>query len=199
MESIHDRCGFVSIIDLGGRKEYWNCVSADFLRRVRATITILNLPGEVDMTSREDGPFVCVEGDACNLAEFEDNSFHIVHSNSVIEHVGNWEKVTRFAHEVRRLAPNYYVQTPNFWFPVEPHFMKPFFHFLPQPIQVELVRRFDMGHFIKARSVGEAMLKLEGINLFDKNMFCEVFPDATLVVEKYMFLTKSLIAYRERE
>ena len=31
IEKIHRRYGFVTILDVGGRRNYWNCVNLDFL------------------------------------------------------------------------------------------------------------------------------------------------------------------------
>src|SRR3546814_8846589 len=73
------------------------------------SVTIVNMEGETG----DDGPFQLRLGDACNLSEYADNSFDIVHSNSVIEHVGRWEQMKMMAAEVRRLAPVYYLQTPE--------------------------------------------------------------------------------------
>ncbi|MBI2949654.1 MAG: methyltransferase domain-containing protein [Verrucomicrobia bacterium] len=199
IEKIHRRYGFVTILDVGGRRNYWNCVNLDFLTRHQVTITIANLPGDLEIRSREEEIFRYVEGDGCDLSMFADDSFQIAHSNSVLEHVGGWENMTRFAREIRRLAPNFYVQTPNFWFPIEPHVMKPFFHFLPRTAQAHLVRRFNLGHFIQAISFGDAMRKVEGINLIDRKLFQELFPDATILTEKLCLMTKSLVAFRASE
>ena len=75
-------------------------------------------------------------GDATNLSEFPDGSFDVVFSNSVIEHLQTFGNQEAMAREVRRLAPVFWVQTPNFWFPVEPHFLTPAWHWLPVAARV---------------------------------------------------------------
>ena len=84
-------------------------------------------------------------GDATNLSELPDGSFDVVFSNSVIEHLETFERQAAMAAEVRRLAPIYWVQTPNFWFPVEPHFLTPAWHWLPMGLRVAMLRRRRWG------------------------------------------------------
>ena len=48
--------------------------------------------------------FQAIEADATELP-FADNAFDIAFSNSVIEHLGTWEKQQVFAREARRVAP----------------------------------------------------------------------------------------------
>src|SRR3546814_2616362 len=74
-------------------------------------------------------------------------SFDIAHSNSVIEHVITWDNMKNFARETRRVAAWHYVQTPYFWFPVDPHFYKlPFYHWLPRPLRAKLLMRLPLAH-----------------------------------------------------
>src|SRR5271170_4260251 len=83
---------------------------------VRRLVTILNLPRAAPGRSGFDLVFAS----GCALP-FADRSFDIVFSNSVIEHVGDPTEQRRFADEIRRVGRGYFVQTPNRWFPVEPH------------------------------------------------------------------------------
>lgn len=129
--------------------------------------------------------------------DYNDKSFDIAHSNSVIEHVGGWVNMVDFAKEIKRLAPKIYVQTPNYWFPLEPHFMFPFFHWLPEPVRVSLSRHFALGHFERANNIDDAVRKVQSINILDTKMFQALFPDASIKKEKFIFMTKSLIAIKE--
>ena len=77
-----------------------------------------------------DQPNVTVEkGDGTNL-RFADREFPIAYSNSVIEHIPKHLQ-RAFADEVRRVGERYFVQTPNRWFPIEPHYLVPAWHWLP--------------------------------------------------------------------
>ena len=193
IESSHAKRGPLRILDLGGTEDYWRLLPQPVLELVH--VTLLNLPGAVEPPP--DGRFRFVEGDACDLPEYGDGAFHIVHSNSVLEHVGDWPRMVAFAREVRRLAPSYYVQTPYFWFPIEPHWMAPFFHWLPRPLQVGLFMRFSLGHASRCATVGEAVLQADSARLLDKRMFRHLFPEAELITERFFGIPKSLVALRE--
>jgi len=191
IDVVHENCGRVNILDLGGRKSYWKIFPEEVFEQKNVYVTLLNMPGSDNPEAEKR--FVYVEGDACDLSEYSDNSFDIVHSNSVIEHVGDWHSMVRFSNEVKRLARNYYIQTPYYWFFIEPHYMTPFFHWLPKPIRVSLVMRFALGHRPQCRTIGQAVDLVESVHLLDKKMFRALFEEAELITEKFMFLSKSLI------
>ncbi len=49
----------------------------------------------------------------------------------MIEHVPK-DLQPAFAHEIRRVGERYFVQTPNRYFPIEPHYQMPFVHSFPR-------------------------------------------------------------------
>ena len=187
------RCkGSCSVIDLGGTEYYWSMV---YPRLKSLNLKILMINPDPPKVSHPD-IFQYQNGDATKLEEFADGTFDFVHSNSVIEHVGSWSNMQKFAHNVRRLAPQYYVQTPNFWFPIEPHFRSVGFHWLPEQVRYRKVARRAMGFFDQAKDVAAAVALVQSCALIDARQMAELFPDATLSQEKFMGLAKSLIATR---
>ena len=187
------RTGKCRIIDLGGRAQYWDLFDRAFLEANKVHITTVNL--EVP-EGTADPMFTEVQGDTLSLPQFADTAFDLAHSNSVIEHVGDWGQMERFAAEARRLAPSYFVQTPYFWFPIEPHFTAPIFHWLPEGIRAGLLMRRAHGWAPKSADVGEAMRQVQGARLLDKAQMRYLFPDGRLVEEKVLGLTKSLMVVK---
>ncbi len=185
--------GEVRIIDLGGEPEYWRRLyDRDWLEGCKVRITLVN-PQRFEV---DDPLFEAAVGDACALPEHASGSFDLVHSNSVIEHVGDWPRMEAFAAQVRRLAPRYYVQTPYFWFPIEPHFSSPFFHWRSEQARARLLLKRRHGFAERARDMGQAMRDVQHARLLDKQQFRFLFPDAEHIDEKAAGLTKSLIAIR---
>ena len=196
IKKVYEAEGQVNIIDIGGIESYWQVVLPQkTLTDYKVHITMVNLPGSDLPVNKKHYKFF--QGDGCDLSFFKDNSFHIAHSNSVIEHVGDWKHMVKFAKEASRIAPNLFIQTPYFWFPIEPHFMTPFIHWLPKPVRVNLLLRSDVGVKKRAQSIDDAVRKVERAQLLDKKMFQSLFPDTTIIEEKIAWLTKSLIAIRE--
>jgi hypothetical protein len=194
IEEVFKENGIVNVVDIGGTESYWGIIADPFFDKFNINITIVNLPGI--QKSRDLERFRFIEADGCDLSYIEDESFHIAHSNSVIEHVGDWKRMTSFAMELSRVAPKYFVQTPNYWFPMEPHCMMPFFHWLPKPIRLWLVLHFQMGHWKKAETIDEAMLTVESVHLLTKKMFRELFKDAQILTERAFWFPKSLVALK---
>jgi hypothetical protein len=179
------------ILDVGGTPFNW------LLLDVRPRITIVNMP-----RAREafDEHFTSVFADGRALP-FADHSFDIVFSNSVIEHVGDGESQRQFAEEITRVGRAYWVQTPNRIFPVEPHLLTPFLHFLPAAWQRRIARKFTVWALIERPSPDRWEFYIEhylrDIRLLDAGDLRRLFPGAEIVRERLGGLTKALIAVRK--
>ena len=96
---------------------------------LRALEPDLDITG-VDLVERPDYPGPFVKADATLRLPFADGEFDLVYCSSVIEHVAP-QRREAFAAELRRVGRGWFVQTPAFSFPVEPHALLPFAHWLP--------------------------------------------------------------------
>jgi SAM-dependent methyltransferase len=103
---------------------------------LRALEPSLDVTG-VDLVERPGYPGPFVRADAAAGLPFADGEFDLVYCSSVIEHVPPPQRAA-FAAEVRRVGRGWFVQTPAFSFPLEPHALLPFAHWLP----VGLRRRY---------------------------------------------------------
>ncbi len=138
----------------------------------------------VDVVDRPEYPGPFVRADATDRLPFEDGAFDLAYSSSVVEHVAP-ERRAAFAREVRRVAKGFWVQTPAFSFPVEPHALLPFAHWLP----VELRRRYW-----RLGVAGE----WEEIALLRRGELAALFPGARVVAERVGPVAKSWIAVGSR-
>jgi hypothetical protein len=122
----------VRIIDIGGTLSYWQ--QRGWVGKESVQITVVNL-GAKELVCEN----VSIrDGNALALSEYTNASFDVAYSNSVIEHLFDFENQAKMAKEVQRIAKAYWVQTPNFWFPIEPHFHVPGWQWLPREIRVAL-------------------------------------------------------------
>ncbi|HEV2980262.1 MAG TPA: methyltransferase domain-containing protein [Solirubrobacteraceae bacterium] len=95
---------------------------------LRALEPELDITG-VDVVARPDYPGPFVRSDAADGLPFADDEFDLVYCSSVIEHVAPARRQA-FAAEIRRVGRGWYVQTPAWSFPVEPHSLLPGAHWL---------------------------------------------------------------------
>jgi ubiquinone/menaquinone biosynthesis C-methylase UbiE len=182
--------GHIRVLDVGGTQEYWDGMGISSSLDIQ--ITLMNLTLERTNASNMQS----LVGDATNMEKFRNNEFDVVFSNSVIEHVGNYQAQQRMANEVRRVGKRFFVQTPNYWFPVEPHFLIIGFQWLPRFAQLFLIRNFNLGWFKQTKNVQDAINLLEHNRLLKINNLLELFPGANLYREKVFLITKSFIVYQ---
>lgn len=136
-----------------------------------------------------------VAGDATDLP-FDEGSFDLCFSNSVIEHVGTYENQERFAREARRVARRLWVQTPAREFFIEPHYMTPFVHWLPGPPRANVIRWLTVWGILGRPSPSAVAGRIAELRLLDRGEMAALFPDCEILAETYLGMTKSHIAIR---
>ena len=152
-------------------------------------------PGEMQRPVSGELPSELFEsrvGNACDLAQYGDQSIDLVHSNSVIEHVGSWDNMVAMASEARRVGCSGWIQTPAWGFPLEPHFRAPFMHWFARPLQARLMS-LSADPFYRKADLSVRRLHIERINLLSKHEFRTLFPECDLYVERIV-LAKSYVA-----
>ncbi len=98
--------------------------------------------------------------------------------------------------EIMRVGKRYFVQTPNYYFPFEPHFLFPLFQFLPASLKIFLVKNFNMGWYGKTRDAEKAEKLINSIKLLKRADLKKLFPQSGIYSEKLLGLTKSFIVYK---
>jgi hypothetical protein len=176
------------ILDVGGTQKFWEVMN--FSRATGIEITILNLTAPAVSLPN----FVGVKGDARDL-QFENAAFDVVFSNSVIEHVGGPRDQALMAREVQRVGMRYFVQTPNKYFPIEPHFLFPCFQFLPVPVRSWLLQHFHLGWRGRVADPEAARASVNSVRLLTRAELTDLFPEASLFQERLLGLTKSFVVY----
>jgi len=186
IEALIAEKGSCKILDIGGDIGYWKHIGWE---DQRCHIYLLNLY-ENNLAEKDAENFHAVVGNALDIP-FEAGEFDLVFSNSVIEHVGSEANQQLFAEEVKRICDRYIIQTPSFWFPLEPHSLLPLFQFIPHRLRALLIMRFNINYFPRAETYAEALAVSRSTIMFTKKRFSKLFPGAEIRVEKLYGIPKS--------
>jgi predicted SAM-dependent methyltransferase len=173
------------VLDIGGTPQTW---SNETEGHGRLSVTLINIRSN---GHDEADRIVLVRGDATEMP-FPDDSFDIAFSNSVIEHVGTWEKQQEFAREARRVARKLWIQTPARSFPIEAHLLAPYIQYLPRSAQHRIVRWTPRGRL----TPGVVHEIVDEVRLLTYREIELLFPDCQILRERLLGFTKSYIAVR---
>ena len=180
------------LLDVGGYPVFWTVHPP-----MAGRIDTLNLhAASFDPASFPNHRIRPLEGDGRALP-FEDGSYDIAFSNSVIEHVGSWEDQKSFAAELCRVGKRVWCQTPALECPIEPHFLAPFVHWMPRQWRPFVVRYFTPRGWASKGSKESIQEMVDWTRLISKREMAELFPDCRILVEYLVPLVpKSYIAVR---
>jgi len=175
------------IIDIGGTCNYWNLMNRIHQKNFKPVI--VNISKEHLLNESCNG----IKGDGKLLSFIKDKSFDFAYSNSMIEHLSSLDDQLEMAKNIKRVAKFYFVQTPAFAFPLEPHFLFPFFHWLPRKVRILLVSRFNLGWFSRCKNEIEAEKLVDSIRIMKKKELKLIFRDSKIITERFFFIPKSYI------
>ncbi|MBN2406638.1 MAG: class I SAM-dependent methyltransferase [Elusimicrobia bacterium] len=195
------------ILDLGGNN---GAHIADVLGQ-KNDVTVADISrSALDQAEKKYG-FKTVLIDGGEKLPFPDKSFDIVFCSSVIEHVSidenmAWQihsgrtfsekalkKQELFAKEISRVGKKYFVQTPNKYFPFEPHMRLPLVNYMPRPVLMQILKMIRKYGILKRVRISRF---IPTCNLLGMNNLKYLFPGSMIVKERFLFLVKSLIAIK---
>jgi hypothetical protein len=174
------------ILDVGVTDTAWrsgNFLEANYPWPQRITAVALK-PKPAFEHKFPEVEFVVADGRAL---PFEGRVFDVGFSNAVVEHVGSRDQQAAFVGELLRTCRRVFIATPNARFPIDPHTLLPFIHWLSPRLRYPLLRLFRQG-----RWAHEEML-----NPLSAGALLSLFPkdaNVRLVRQRLFGLTTVLIA-----
>lgn len=178
----------LNILDVGGTESYW--VNMSYHLKPEINIKLVNLVTFPTNYSNISS----VKGDATNLKDYEDNEYDIVFSNSVIEHLYNFEAQQKMSAEVQRVGKKHFIQTPNKHFFIEAHYILPFFQYLPKKAQYPILTKTLLSRGRKWDKTFAAQY-VDEIRLLSISEMRTIFPNSCIYKEKFLGMTKSITAH----
>ena len=180
-----------SVLDVGGRPFIWELLKEHYQVKPDRLV-LLNTPDDGFVKKAPDYTVKIADG---RELPYADNSFDLVFSNSVIEHVGTHLQMAQFASECDRVGKHLYIQTPNRWFPLEAHFGAAFIHWLPRYWYKKL-SFLSVRYLMALKNPKEQHYfeqEFETTDLLSWKQMRSLFPGKKITAEKAMGLTKSFI------
>jgi ubiquinone/menaquinone biosynthesis C-methylase UbiE len=174
------------VLDLGGSVHFW--FESGLINHV-GTVVIYNVShSEVEIGAERSEKIQIKLYDGATLPE-ETASFDLVISNSVLEHIPH-EGRRRVSEEMMRVGKRGFVQTPAIEFPIEPHFVLPFIHWLPRRLGRYLVRLSPWALLSRPSRAKQDDYFAE-VDLLSRSDVERLFPGRRVFAERFIGLPKA--------
>jgi hypothetical protein len=179
------------VCDLGGSRHFWERWPAE---KVPKNLVVLNIgtdgASESHTGTLKDMAIELYDG---KRIPYPDGHFDVLICNSVIEHVAP-ELRQPIVDEIKRVSRYHFVQTPAYEFPIEPHFVLPFMHWLPRGLAARLVPVSPWA-LLSRPSRAYMTTYFEEIRLLTYDEVRAYFPKSQIWLEKFCGCTKSYTAH----
>jgi SAM-dependent methyltransferase len=180
------------ICDLGGSNHFWEKLA---LNVPPHHITIYNISAdETQGIEGDDSGRIQVHLYDGRHIPVPDKAFDLLVCNSVLEHVPADQRAA-LAAEMRRVAKSVFCQTPAKSFPLEPHFLLPFVHWLPRKLGFWLIH-VSPWRLLSRPSEETIHEYWWGTRLLDRREIEALFPEDSVVAERVLGFTKSYYVVR---
>jgi hypothetical protein len=181
------------ICDLGGSRHFWEKLDIDV---APGNITVFNVSdGETGTSAHcaeENIRVVLYDGKHLPVG---DGAFDLLVCNSVMEHVPPAQRVA-LAGEMRRVARRVFCQTPAYEFPIEPHFIAPFIHWLPRWIGFHFAK-ISPWRLLSHPSAATLRSYWWDTQLLTEQEVRDIFPQAEILTERVLGLVKSYYIFEQ--
>src|SRR5262249_16620309 len=144
LRSYFDLGALSTIVDVGAQVD--GELQLIDVHPARRRVVALNLEPEHPSSIRARYPAVPLQVADASRLPFPGKSIDLLYSSAVIEHVGDLSDQAAMADEVRRVARNWFITTPNRWYPFEFHTRLPLVGWLPAPAKGWVVRTWSYDH-----------------------------------------------------
>ncbi len=122
---------------------------------------------------------------------FRDRSFDVAFCSAVLEHVGGPDEQRRFVAEMVRVSDQFFLTTPNRWFPLELHTFLPVLHWLPRTVHRWFLERLGLRFW-----ADPANLSL--VSASELQSFFPAEVDVTILRHRSLGLCSNLVAVGRR-
>jgi len=190
----------VRIIDLGGTVAMWERwgLSTDDDLRIDLANNFSMDTNYRDALSRSK-IISKVKVDVSDLSAIDYARYDIVFSNSMLEHLSDPEQQRSVARKICESQRPYFIQVPNKYSLVDPHFahpLAPFFAAWPRALQIRALRISGLNGGKRAQSLMQAEERLRYYRPLSVSEMKSFFGDAQILIDKNFGIPMSIIAMR---
>jgi 2-polyprenyl-3-methyl-5-hydroxy-6-metoxy-1,4-benzoquinol methylase len=100
MGSIPKQQSSINILDVGGVADFWERSDLLEIDAFNIRVKTININPFYEQHGTKNSKIKTMTGDATNMHQFHEQQFDVIFSNSVIEHVGNYDDQRRMASEI---------------------------------------------------------------------------------------------------